>query len=66
MLDSLNRDNSVGIFLSETWLEEGILDTEVNLKGLSLYHVDIVWRSRGGVALYLKESEWKTGQDLLH
>ena len=56
MFDKLTRDNSVGIFLSETWLKEGTLYAEVNLESFSFYRGDRVGRSRGGAAFYLKES----------
>ena len=32
--DTLISDNSLGIFLSETWLTNDILDAEVNINGL--------------------------------
>ena len=53
--DSLNIDNSLGIFLSETWLSKDIMDAEVNLNGFSLFRGDREGISRGGTALYLKD-----------
>ena len=53
--DTLNVDNSIGIFLSETWLSNDIMDAEVNLDGFSLFRGDREGRSRGGTALYLKD-----------
>ena len=55
LLDSLNRDNSIGVFLSETWLHDGILDAEVSLEGFNLFRGDREGRARGGSALYLRE-----------
>ena len=55
LLDSLNRDNSIGVFLSETWLNDGILDAEVTLEGFNLFRGDREGRARGGSALYLRE-----------
>ena len=35
--DSFTNDNSLKIFLSETWLSKNIMDAEVNLEGFSLF-----------------------------
>ena len=56
LMDSLNRDNSLGIFLTETWLHEGILDAEVTVEGFNLFHGDRDGRERGGAAIYLNDS----------
>lgn len=53
--DSLDFDNSIGVFLTETWLSQDILDAEVSLEGFNLFRGDRVGRSRGGAAIYLKE-----------
>ena len=56
LCDTLKCDNSLGIFLSETWLSSDILDAEVKLDGYSLFRGDRIGRSRGGAALFLKDS----------
>ena len=53
--DSLDYDNSIGCFLTETWLSQDILDAEVNLEGYNLFRGDRIGRTRGGAAIYLKE-----------
>ena len=53
--DSLDCDNSIGVFLTETWLSQDILDAEVTLEGFNLFRGDRVGHSRGGAAIYLKE-----------
>ena len=52
----LSRDNSLGIFLPETWLHDGIQDAEVAVEGFNLFRGDREGRERGGAALYLKEN----------
>ena len=56
LIDSINRDNSLGIFLSETWLHDGIQDAEVAVEGFNLFRGDREGRERGGAAIYLKDS----------
>ena len=53
--DSLDYDNSIGCFLTETWLNQDILDAEVSLEGFNLFRGDRVGRARGGAAIYLKD-----------
>ena len=54
--DTLISDNSIGIFITETWLNQDILDAEVYLDGYNLFRGDRVGRQRGGTAIYLKEN----------
>ena len=51
LIDSINRENSLGIFLSETWLHAGIKDAEVAVEGFNLFRGDREGRERGGAAL---------------
>ena len=51
--DMLNVNNSVGIMLTETWLEDSILDAEIQIQGYDLFRADRIGRKCGGVATYL-------------
>ena len=53
--DILTSNNSAGVFLTETWLNDGILDAEVTMDGYNLFRGDREGRARGGSALYLRE-----------
>lgn len=44
------------IVLNETWLNEEILDSKVEIRGYSLYRNDRVNRSGGGVAIYVRDN----------
>ena len=59
--DILENDSSIGIFLSETWLEELIYDAEIQINNFNIHRSDRSIRQRGGAALYLrKELNCKT------
>ena len=49
--DLLEYDNSIGIILSETWLDESICNAEIQMENFMLYRSDRSNRQRGGVAL---------------
>ena len=34
--DSLEMDNSIGIFLTETWLDESIYDAEIQMNNINI------------------------------
>ena len=53
--DSLVLDNSIGVFLTETWLSQEILDAEASLEGFDLFRGDREGHARGGAAIYMKE-----------
>ena len=46
LLDVLERDNSTEIFLSQSWLNDGILDAEISFERFNLFHRDHVGRSQ--------------------
>ena len=53
--DLLEHDNSIGIILSETWLDESICNAEIQMENFMLFRSDRSNRQRGGVALYLRK-----------
>ena len=53
--DLLENDNSIGIILSETWLDDTICNAEIQMESFELYRSDRCVRQRGGVALYLRK-----------
>ena len=52
--DILNIQNSIGIFITESWLNSDISDAEIDIPGYSIYRSDRCNRSRGGVITYLR------------
>ncbi|XP_076045873.1 uncharacterized protein LOC143028125 [Oratosquilla oratoria] len=56
MLEELAaEDSTIFIALTETHLNDAILDAEINIQNFTLFRADRVDRSHGGVALYLRE-----------
>ena len=53
--DSLEMDNSIGIFLTETWLDESIYDAEIQMNNFNIHRSDRKSRQRGGAAIYLRK-----------
>ena len=51
----LENDSSIGIFLSETWLEESIYDADIQMDNFNIYRSDRIIRQGGLVALYLRK-----------
>ena len=51
--DKLTLDNSIGIFPTETWLDENISDTEIQIKNYNCFRSDRIGQSRGGTTIYL-------------
>jgi len=51
--DKLILDNSIGISLTQTWLEENICDAELQIENHDLFRADRVVCNRGGTAIYL-------------
>ena len=47
--------NSVMLAVTETHLEPGIKDAEINMEGFQLFREDRIGRAQGGVAIYLRE-----------
>ena len=47
--------NSLGCFMTETWLKPEILNSEVNIDGYNLFRCDRNLRERGGVAAYVRQ-----------
>ena len=48
LADIMNIENSIGIGLTETWLNPNILDAEVMIDGFTLFRCDRLQRNRGG------------------
>ena len=46
--------NTMAIAISEYWLEESILNAELNIDGYTIYRADRSDRMRGGVCMYVK------------
>ena len=53
--DSLLYENSIGIFLCETWLDNTISDAEIQMKDYEIFRADREGRIRGGSAIYLRK-----------
>ena len=51
--DLLKERNSLGILLTETWLNSDTLDAELLIEGFTLFRGDREGRVRGGSAIYL-------------
>ena len=51
--DMLVSNNSVGIMVTETWLDDSVLDAEVQIPGYDIFRADRKGRRRGGAATYL-------------
>ena len=49
----LDINNSVGIMVTETWLEDSVLDAEIQIPGYDIFRADRKGRKCGGVATYL-------------
>ena len=52
--DQLSQYNSIGISITESWLDSEISDTEVQIEGYTLFRADRKGRSRGGAACFMK------------
>ena len=46
--------NTIGTFLTETWLTSDVIDAEIDIPGYSVFHSDRNGRTHGGIAFYLK------------
>ena len=57
LADQAELKNAIFVAVTETWLHDGVLDSEVchNFPGFSFIRSDRIGREGGGVALYLKE-----------
>ena len=53
--NTLENDNSIGIFLTETWLDDSIFDAEISMENFNIYRSDRNIRQRGGAAIYLRK-----------
>ena len=53
--DMLETENSIGICLTETWLDDLVCDGEIQMKNFEIFRSDRSVRQRGGVALYLRK-----------
>ena len=50
----LELRNSVGIIVTETWLEESVLDVEVQTMNYEVFRADRKGRKCGGAAFFLR------------
>ena len=46
--------DTIGTFLTETWITSDVIDAEIDIPGYSVFHSDQNWRTHGDVAFYLK------------
>ena len=53
--DTLEKDNSIGIMLTETWLSDEISDAEIQMENFEIFRSDRISRQRGGAAIYLRK-----------
>ena len=53
--DRMTMSNSLGCFMTESWLKLEILNSEVNIDGYNIFRCDKKGRYRGGVAAYLRQ-----------
>ena len=53
--DLLKLHNGVGVSVTESWLEEEVLDAEIVIDGFDIFRSDRSQRSRGGVSCYLRK-----------
>ena len=53
--DILEAENSIGICLTETWLDDTVSDGEIQMENFEIFRSDRKVRKRGGVALYLRK-----------
>ena len=53
--DILEAENSIGICLTETWLDDTVSDGEIQMENFEIFRSDRKVRQRGGVALYLRK-----------
>ena len=51
----LETENSIGICLTETWLDDSVCDGEIQMKNFEIFRSDRSVRQRGGAALYLRK-----------
>ena len=51
----LETENSIGICLTKTWLDDLVCDGEIQIKNFEIFRSDRSVRQRGGVALYLRK-----------
>ena len=54
--ESLEVENSVGIFLTETWLDESVTNAELQMNNYEIYLADRMSRARGGAAICLRKN----------
>ena len=52
--DNLRINNSIGILLTETWLEARVEDAKIFIDNFSIFRSDRIGRERGGVAAYFR------------
>ena len=50
----IKNENAYLVSISESWLEEGILDAELKIPGFTVYRSDRKLRNRGGVCVYIR------------
>ena len=53
--DTLEYENSIGICLTETWLDESISNAEIQMSKYEIFRSDRKLRQREGVTLYLRK-----------
>ena len=46
--------DTIGTFLTETWLTSDVIEAGIDIPGYSVFHSDRNGRTHGGVAFYLK------------
>ena len=58
LADQAELKRALFVAVTETWLNDGVFDSEVchNFPGFSLFRSDRIGREGGGVALYLKDT----------
>ena len=54
--DIKDNENYIFLAITETWLTDQIMDTEINLDGFIIHRQDRLERKHGGVALYVNET----------
>ena len=46
--------DTIGTFLTETWITSDVIDSEIDIPGCIVFHSDRNWCTHGDVAFYLK------------
>ena len=49
--------DKIAIVLSESWLDESVVNSEVNIQNYMIYRSDRKYRIRGGVCMYIRSNQ---------